>query len=161
MLQRDGPVEVQGRGSRGSVPILPHGTDAAGGVHHLPGGCSLRLGVRGEGADALLQLGCRQRLRGGGHVHGLGRTLRGPRVEDHDAQLGPGRQVPRVPRARVRHPEKGPIPNRRVPDGRRPGQPVLVGRAERHEAVVVNDRSRDRLEFVTVVHAAPFRSPRV
>ena len=35
----------------------------------------------------------------------------------------------------------------RVPDGRRPRRAVRVGRRERHEPVVVDDREREPLEF--------------
>ena len=65
-----------------------------------------------------------------------------PRVEDHDRDLRPHRDVARVPRVRVGHPQQLGVAIRRVPDGRGPRHTLRVGGGEGHEHAVVDDRSR-------------------
>ena len=60
-------------------------------------------------------------------------------VEDHDRDLRPGGDVARVPRLRIGHPEELPVLRRGVPGRRDPGDALLVGGAEGHEPVRVDD----------------------
>src|SRR6266542_512353 len=82
-----------------------------------------------------------------GQVDGPARAHRDGRVEDDDADLGADGDVLRMTCAGLRDPEELAVRRGRVPDRRRPGQSVCIGRAERHVAVAVDDGSRHRLAF--------------
>src|SRR5918997_885887 len=60
--------------------------------------------------------------------------------------------MPRVPRLRIGHPEELPVVRRGVPDRRDPADALLVGGADGHELVRVDDPPRDRPEFFTFDH---------
>src|SRR3712207_4868283 len=60
--------------------------------------------------------------------------------------------MPRVPRLRIGHPEELPVLRRGVPDRRDPADALLVGGADGHELVRVDEPPRDRPEFFAFGH---------
>ena len=136
---RSAPRPSRGRAGGGPAAARPRASKSAG---PAPASAARRPRSRGR----------RRRLLGdGGHVER--RPAAGlVRVEDHDRELWTPREVAGVPGFRRRDPEELPVIHRGVPDRRDPRQPAGVGRTERHVAVRVDDRPRERAEILLLRH---------
>src|SRR6266545_1255971 len=124
-------------------------------VGRCPYPSSVGKGPAREGFDPLLKICTSHLLRHRQHVHALTSTDRNLGVEHNDAHLGSRSDVSRVRGVRRGNPVEPPVPRHCVVDRRHPRMPHLVGGAEHHVQVRVDDGFHQCDRILLLTHAWP------